>query len=169
MTIRNHCCGALRSLAANGNRISASIGNAPRLNGLSVDRTAAVSPMPPELTGLAGLLRALLRGRTLYCTEKLHSRPGQSSQSTFTFGERYGEIHGICAAIGLELIEVDPKVWQSLILGQRGETGTKAASINHCRKTYPHVSLIPPGGRVPSDGMADALCIAEYAYRRSNG
>ena len=134
---------------------------------------AEVYPMPPELYVLVDQLDAILKGPGLeftICSEKLHSRPGQSSQSTFSFGERYGEIHGIVTT----LQRFDPKAWQAFILGPRSAAApdearwTKAASIAHCRKTYPHVSLTPPGKRVAQDGMADALCIAEYAYRRAN-
>jgi crossover junction endodeoxyribonuclease RuvC len=39
----------------------------------------------------------------------------------------------------------------------------KDAAIGWCRRAYPSVSLIPEGCRVPHDGIADSLCIAEYA------
>lgn len=47
--------------------------------------------------------------------EKVHSMPGQGVASTFTFGQGYGQLQGMIAALGLQCIEVIPNKWMKCI------------------------------------------------------
>lgn len=47
--------------------------------------------------------------------EKVHSMPGQGVASTFTFGQGYGQLQGVIAALGLQCIEVIPNKWMKCI------------------------------------------------------
>lgn len=65
---------------------------------------------------------------------------------------------------------VNPRTWQDAVFKdlrgfKRGETNTKEAAIAVCGRLYPDFSLVPARCRVPHDGWADALCMAEYARR----
>lgn len=94
--------------------------------------------------------------------EKVHSMPGQGVASMFTFGTGYGQILGILEALGIPINLVPPSKWKSEV----GVTHDKATSINKAQYLFPDISLLAtPRCRVPSDGMAEALLIAEYGKR----
>ncbi len=99
--------------------------------------------------------------------EKVHSMPKQGVASTFTFGAGYGMILGLLAGLGIRTELVHPTRWKGAILD--GTARDKAAAIAYVRRAFPAVSLIRPGGRVPHDGMADAVCLAEYGWRTYAG
>lgn len=101
--------------------------------------------------------------KTLVVIEKVHSMPGQSSQSTFTFAEGYGKIKGVCEALGVSYELVHPQTWKREVL--QGSDRSKEAAIEWVKRRYPEVDL-GKGGRVDSDGIADAVCIAEYGRRK---
>ena len=96
--------------------------------------------------------------------EKVGARPGQGVTSMFSFGKSAGYIEGALAALGIGYQLIPPGTWKreySLIKAE------KRMSIEVCRKLFPDVSLLPgPRCRADSDGMAEALLLAEYARRR---
>lgn len=100
---------------------------------------------------------------SLVCIEKVHAMPKQGVASTFKFGKGYGTILGVCAAMNICVELVTPQAWKAVVLA--GTTKDKDAAIAWCNRAFPMTSLIPQGCRVPHDGLADALCIAEYARR----
>ena len=96
--------------------------------------------------------------------EKVHAMPKQGVSSTFKFGRQYGEIRGILIALNIPMIEVTPQAWKKKVLAGQDWKGNKKASVQFCQKRWPKVSLLPKErSRVPSDGMADAICIAMSA------
>lgn len=95
--------------------------------------------------------------------EKVGAMPKQGVSSTFKFGKGYGTILGALGALGTRTELVTPQAWKKVILAGMGHE--KADAIAWCRRAYPAVELVPPGCRVPHDGMADALCLAEYGRR----
>jgi len=95
--------------------------------------------------------------------EKVHSMPRQSSQSTFRFGEGYGKIKGILETLNTRYELVHPQTWKKEIL--HGTDKSKQAAIEWVNRVYPGVDL-RQGKKVPSDGIADALCLAEYGRRK---
>ena len=96
--------------------------------------------------------------------EKVHSMPRQGVASSFKFGRQYGEILGILAALEIHTVQVTPQAWKKKVLAGQNWKGDKKASIQYVQRRYPKLSLLPtPRSRVPSDGMADAVCIALWA------
>lgn len=99
----------------------------------------------------------------LVVIEKVHGMPGQGVRSTFTFGYGVGVIVGTVETLGLPLRWVTPQAWKKIVLAGTGKD--KDAAIAHVRQAYPGVALVPPRCRTPHDGIADAVCIAEYGRR----
>lgn len=94
--------------------------------------------------------------------EKQQSMPKQGVSSTFTTGANYGRLCGACAIYSTEIIR--PQEWKNVVL--KATAKDKPAAIAYCRRVFPTVSLLPTERcKKPSDGMADALCIAEYGRR----
>jgi crossover junction endodeoxyribonuclease RuvC len=82
-----------------------------------------------------------------------------------------GIIRGLLASLppGCQLA-VPPQVWQRALLEGIPGADTKARSIWLARRLFPAVSLLPtPRSRKPHDGMADALCLAEFGRRTLAG
>lgn len=128
-------------------------------------------PMPVaggeiHAAGLADLLRSLRCldshqdiGRV--CLEKVAAMPKQGVSSTFTFGSGWGMVRGVCAALAIPVLLVPPTVWKKRVL--LGFTHDKAGALQFCASRWPTNDLVLPGCRKPHDGIADALCLAEYA------
>lgn len=93
--------------------------------------------------------------------EKVHAMPKQGVTSVFTFGMGYGGLLGICAALGLRRELVTPQTWQKEILGGIDQKLGKARSLIWCRQSYPRANW-----NHRSDGIADAVCLAEYGCRK---
>lgn len=96
--------------------------------------------------------------------EKVGAMPKQGLSSTFKFGKGYGTILGVLGALGVRCELVTPQAWKKVVLA--GTDHGKDAAVAWCRRAYPHVNLLATErSRVPHDGMADALCIAEFGRR----
>ena len=98
------------------------------------------------------------------CVEKVGAMPGQGVTSMFNFGKSAGYIEGVLSALGIPYQLVMPKRWK----GEFTLNGKdKAASVAVCRKLFPEICLKRSDRcRVDSDGMAEALLLAEFARRR---
>ena len=97
------------------------------------------------------------------CVEKVGAMPGQGVVSMFNFGHNFGFIEGLLLGNWIPYQLVPPQTWKKEFC----VTSDKNTSIEVCRKLFPHVSLLPTErSRKPSDGMAEAILIAEYARRR---
>lgn len=130
-------------------------------------------PMPVaggevHAAGLADLLRSLRCldshqdiGRV--CLEKVSAMPKQGVSSTFRFGTGWGMVRGVCAALAIPVVLVPPTVWKKQVL--LGLPHDKAGAVQFCASRWPTADLVLPGCRVPHDGLADALCLADYARR----
>ena len=98
------------------------------------------------------------------CVEKVGAMPGQGVTSMFNFGQGFGFILGVLAALGIGVQLVPPGTWKKefSLVGK-----DKAASIEVCRRLFPGVNLrASEQCRKDSDGMAEALLMAEYARRK---
>jgi len=99
----------------------------------------------------------------MVAVESVHAMPGQGVTSMFSMGFGLGLWIGILSALQLPYQLVEPKKWKSVM---RIPTGAdKKASILQAQRLFPSAALIPDGCRVPHDGRAEALLIAEYARR----
>ncbi len=126
----------------------------------------AVTPLPiagGELDLHAITLTIADYMNPVVCIEKVGAMPKQGVVSTFKFGKGYGALLGICAALGVRVELVTPQAWKKVVLA--GTTKDKGAAIAYVRRAFPQINLIPDRCRVPHDGMADAICIAEYGRR----
>lgn len=99
----------------------------------------------------------------LGCVEKASAWPGQGVTGMFRFGESYGAIKGILAALDIPTRLVTPQAWKKLVLA--GTNRDKDAAIAHVRRVYPEVKLVPDGSRKPHSGLVDAVCISEFGWR----
>ena len=102
----------------------------------------------------------------LVVIERQQPMPKQGVTSTFSIGESFGLLIGICVGLELPFEIVPARVWQKVVFNGIASKNTKAASIRKCGELYPTVCLLPtPRCKKPSDGMADALMIATFAQR----
>lgn len=102
--------------------------------------------------------------------KKLRAMIGQSVSSTAYFQQQYGELIGVCVALQIPFITVAPITWKKDILeGLPWKGGNKAASIMYVQQRWPEVNLLPTSRcRKPSDGLAEAICLAEYGRKEKN-
>tara|TARA_A100001201_G_scaffold143757_1_gene147281 strand:+ start:23926 stop:24378 length:453 start_codon:yes stop_codon:yes gene_type:complete len=97
----------------------------------------------------------------LVVVEQVHSMPKQGVASSFKFGVSYGIVIGAVLAAGIPLQTVTPQAWKKKILA--GTTRDKHAAIEFSARMFPWADLTPGAKRKPHDGIADALCLAEFA------
>jgi len=137
-----------------------------------------------DLDGVVALLRragfARYRERTvqrwgelcafLELTAPLPPKVKQGTNANYHRGFGRGFLEGVLRSLRIPYTLVPPRKWQAEML--EGTTGddTKQRAIVAAGRLFPGVSLMPTErSRKPSDGMADALLIAEYGRRRVNG
>lgn len=120
---------------------------------------ADMPPNPRDLTQIFAEAPGSPELVHLVVVERQGARPGQGVASVFKIGQRYGEIVGVLAAMGLPYVEVMPGVWKRYM----GLTGKdKEASRTMARQLWPDAPL----ARKKDEGRAEALLIAEYARRK---
>ena len=111
-----------------------------------------------EMTALVGMKVGMKA-----CVERVGAMRGQGVTSMFSFGKSAGYIEGVLRALGIPYQLVMPKRWkQDFTLNGKD----KAASVAVCKRLFPEVSLRASSRcKKDSDGMAEALLMAEYARR----
>lgn len=103
------------------------------------------------------------RDHAVVCLEQVGARPGQGVTSMFTFGALYGWLQGVLSAYHIPYQLVSPLRWKR----EFSITADKNSSIAVAQRLFPDVSLLATQkSRVPHDGMAEALLMAEYARRK---
>lgn len=112
----------------------------------------------------SSILRSLSEYRNaVCCVEKVSAMPGQGVVSMFNFGHNFGLIEGMLQAYSIPYQLVPPQTWKK----EFSLTSDKAKSIEVCQKLFPNANLMATSrSRKPSDGIAEALLMAEYARRR---
>jgi crossover junction endodeoxyribonuclease RuvC len=89
--------------------------------------------------------------------EQVNAMPGQGVTSMFNFGQSFGVIKGICAALGLPIYFVRPSKWKkyfNLIKTNKDASRTKVIEV------YPEISS--KLHRKKDSNRADAILIALY-------
>ena len=89
--------------------------------------------------------------------EQVNAMPGQGVTSMFNFGQSFGVIKGICAALGLPIYFVRPSKWKkyfNLIKTNKDASRTKVIEV------YPEISS--KLHRKKDSNRADAILIARY-------
>ena len=99
----------------------------------------------------------IVSGNTFIIVEQVSAMPGQGVTSMFNFGQTFGSIKGICAALNLPIFYVRPAKWKKhfeLINSSKDASRTKVIEM------YPSIS-----GRLSRKkdvNKADAILIARY-------
>lgn len=113
-------------------------------------------------------------GISLVVVEGVTFMRGWGGASGFAFGRGYGTILGVLQSLGLPYETAWPRRWQAAVLPalpegtpkEQRRAAMKAASIAYVSKRFPRACLLrTPRSRALDDGLADALCIAEFARR----
>ena len=89
--------------------------------------------------------------------EQVNAMPGQGVTSMFNFGQSFGAIKGICAALGLPIFFVRPSKWKKhfeLINSSKDSSRTKVIEM------YPVLSSRL--SKKKDVNKADAILIARY-------
>ncbi len=119
-----------------------------------------VSNFTMDVKAMVAFVKQVLHLNPVVYIEKVHSMPGQGVASMFTFGKGYGMWVGICIALGLEVVEVNPRVWKDKVLARTDKS--KKASIQRCKELFPDIDLKPGRSVKDHDGLAEAILIAVY-------
>jgi crossover junction endodeoxyribonuclease RuvC len=100
-----------------------------------------------------------LEERVKVVVEHVTAMPGQGVTSMFNFGQSFGVIKGVCAALKLPIYFVRPMKWKkhfNLIKTNKDASRTKAIEI------YPSISN--KLSRKKDSNKADAILIARYFH-----
>ncbi len=98
--------------------------------------------------------------------EKVHSMPNQGVKAMFSFGQRLGELEGMCQALYLPYELIPPKEWQKTC--NIKPKSTKKDIANQILNLYPKASLKGSRGGL-LDGVADSLGLAHYMRIKYKG
>ena len=94
---------------------------------------------------------------TIVVVEQVNAMPGQGVTSMFNFGQTFGAIKGVCAALGLPIFFVRPSKWKKhfeLINSSKDSSRTKAIEM------YP--SLSEDLAKKKDVNKSDAILIARF-------
>ena len=92
--------------------------------------------------------------------EKVGAMPGQGVVSMFRFGEAYGALQGVIAALDIPVYFVLPQKWK----GRLGlKDSSKGAARREATRLFP--AYAQTFARVKDDGRAEATLIALYGAR----
>ena len=95
--------------------------------------------------------------KVIVVVEQVNAMPGQGVTSMFNFGQSFGVIKGICAALSLPIYFVRPAKWKkhfNLIKTNKDASRTKVIEV------YPEISS--KLHRKEDSNRADAILIALY-------
>lgn len=97
--------------------------------------------------------------------ERVHAMPGEGVKSSFSFGERVGELKGIISTLDFDNNTewIQPQTWQKHI--NTDSNRGKKAIADSLLSLYPSADLYGPRGGL-KDGRSDALGIANYIYQK---
>ena len=94
---------------------------------------------------------------TVMVVEQVNAMPGQGVTSMFNFGQTFGAIKGICAALGLPIFLIRPAKWKKhfeLINSSKDASRTKAIEM------YPSIS--EQLSKKKDVNKSDAILIARF-------
>lgn len=122
-----------------------------------------VHPMPVDADGIADtaeLLHLFDRDPLLIAIERVNAHPTWGRASIWTFARNFQAVLSACAVGEFRYDDrVLPTAWKKVVLA--GTERDKAAAISHVHKRHPAFKGVVKN----HDGMADAVCIGEYACR----
>lgn len=135
-------------------------------------RVTVAAPLPlagklvdvPALAELVGVSHGMVTSLSLVALEFQQAMPQDGAQSLNYLLPQFGQILGACMAWGWPVRTPKPKEWKSVIL--KGTARDKRAAIDYVRMLHPNVDLCPGRKRKAHDGIADAVCIAEWGLTK---
>ena len=114
-------------------------------------------------------LKEMLPDRGVVYIEEQRARPPDGRVGAMTMGRGYEAILIAVEDKNLEYVLPTPHEWQDIVfcdydLDDYGMNWkeSKIASIDHVMYNWPSVDLSPGRMTLPHDGIADAVCLAEY-------
>lgn len=125
-------------------------------------------PMPENPHELAELLRGLtvLAEHTDCVLERVHAMPRDGGSSAFAFGENYGRIQGVLAALKIPYRFVTPQAWQKKVGAlPKDKKERKNALKAFAQQRYPHLQVTLK----TSDALAMLAVEAPQGYQTTGG
>lgn len=112
--------------------------------------------------GVAQILKAFTANDVVAGLERVSSMPGQGISSTFSFGDSFGVVRGVCGALGIPVFYLAPASWKRFFK----LTGTeKDAARGMAISIFPRAQL----HLKKHIGRADALLMALYTFKHYQG
>ncbi len=126
---------------------------------------ADILPAAGKIVDIPSIGRVIAAHGTprIVVVEKQHARPTDGLRSLNVCLPAYGQLLGMCQIKGWPLRIVDPKVWKRDVL--KFTTMDKDAACAYCATNHPHIELRPGQRRNPLDGIADAVCMSDWAAK----
>lgn len=147
------------------------IGIDPGKNGAlaMINETNEVTLIDFDLKAYINLLNSIKNNTKSYDMfigiERVHAMPGEGVKSSFSFGERVGELKGMISTLDFDNNTewILPQTWQKHI--NTDSNRGKKAIADSLLSLYPSADLYGPRGGL-KDGRSDALGIANYIYQK---
>jgi hypothetical protein len=98
--------------------------------------------------------------------ERAQAFPGMGVTGAFGYGQGYGSILGILAALGVSCETVRPGQWHGDLCGRRkseGRAAAKARALQVVQQRLPGLTL--PKGKAKREGIVDAACLALWGQQ----
>jgi crossover junction endodeoxyribonuclease RuvC len=126
--------------------------------------------MPDNEKDLFETLVDLCPDVTHVFVEKAQSLPGNGSVGMFHYGDGFGQIKGVLAAMRIPYTLVPPRTWTKVMHAGCDVGEPKARSLEAVRRLFPNIELRRTERcRNLDEGFIDALLIAEYGRRTLSG
>lgn len=123
----------------------------------------SIETIPFNMVNYVDAIRGLADHPVKCCLEKVGAMPGQGVVSMFNFGHNLGFIEGVLQSNSIPYQLVPPQTWKK----EFSLSSEKAKSIEVCQKLFPKANLLATErSRKPSDGIAEAVLMSEYARRK---
>jgi crossover junction endodeoxyribonuclease RuvC len=105
--------------------------------------TARAYSMPGTAHDLAALLSDVsLLGDAEVVLEKVHAMPKDGGSSAFTFGENFGVIQGVLAALMIPYRFVTPQQWQKKVGALSKDKAERKRELKaFAQQRYPHIAV----------------------------
>lgn len=95
--------------------------------------------------------------------EKVHAMPAQGVSSVFTFGQGYGVVRGVLAALDVPVHLITPGLWKARLSLTADKAGARAMAM----RLFPRDAAL--FSRVRDDGRAEAVLIAYFGSQHFPG
>tara|TARA_Y100001963_G_C6781993_1_gene450466 strand:+ start:2097 stop:2552 length:456 start_codon:yes stop_codon:yes gene_type:complete len=123
------------------------------------ENSYSVSTTPGTVQEMANMIvdiKSIAPNIPIYCCiEAVHSMPGNSGRSMFTFGTNYGQWLGILATLKIPYIQVTPHKWMSHYGKMPKVKKDRKNHIKHlAQQRFPNVKI--------NLTTSDAMLIANY-------